>query len=71
MTRLERRCFGKLDLYKNHTRNPVEWLKRNKPYALLMILLFVRGCILWIFAHILMLILYIPHEIYERLNRWV
>lgn len=37
----------KLDLYENHTRNPMEWLKRNKPHGLLTTLLFVRGCILW------------------------
>lgn len=71
MTRLERRVFEKLDLYENHTRNPAEWFKRNKTYALLMILLFARSCVFWIFSRILILILYIPHEIYERLDRWV
>ena len=70
MTRLERRCFEKLDLYENHTRNPADWLKRSKPYALLMIILFARACVLWILARVLMAILYIPHEIYERLDRW-
>lgn len=71
MTKLERKVFEKLDLYENHTRNPVDWFKRSKLYALLMIILFVRGCVLWIFARILMVILYIPHEIYKRLDRWV
>lgn len=71
MTHLEMKCFEKLDLYHNHTRNPVDWFKRSKPYAALMIILFARGCVLWILARILMVIFYIPHEIYERLDRWV
>jgi len=71
MTKLERKVFEKLDLYENHTRNPAEWFRRGKMYAVLMIILFARGCVLWVAAHILMAILYIPHEIYERLDRWV
>ena len=70
MTRLERNVFKKLDLYENPTRNPAEWLKRNKPYAVLMIILFARACVLWILGRVLMAIFYMPHEIYERLDRW-
>lgn len=71
MTRLERKVFEKLDLYENHTRNPSEWFRRDRLYAVLMIILFARACVLWVVAHILMVIFYMPHEIYERLDRWV
>lgn len=71
MTRLEIKCFEELDMCENHTRNPIEWIKRSKPYGALMIILFVRGFILWILARILMAIFYMPHEIYERLEDWV
>ncbi len=70
MTRLERKVFEKLDLYENHTRNLAEWLRRDKLYAVLMIILFARACVLWVVTRILMTIFYIPHEIYERLDRW-
>lgn len=71
MTRLEMKCFEKLDLYKNRTRNPMDWFKRDKWYTVLLIILLIRDFPFWVLAYLLSIILYIPHEIYEKLDRWV
>ena len=71
MTSLEEKCLEKLDLYENYTRNPKEWFKRNKKYAVIIILCLMVNFPFWILAHILRIICMPFHWVYEKLDDWI
>lgn len=71
MTKFEKKVFKKLDLYENHTVNPIQWIKRNKKYGFIMIVCFLYNLPIYIIAKVLMAICYLPHKLYEELGRRV
>lgn len=71
MTSLEKKCFEKLDLYKNPTKNPKEWFKRNPKYAVIIILCLITNFPFWILAHVLRMICMPFHLVYEKLDNWL
>ena len=71
MTELEKKCFSELDLYENPTRNPKEWFKRNRKYAVIIILCLIINFPFWILAHFLRVICIPFFWIYEKLDDWL
>lgn len=68
MNNISKKCFEKLDLWDNPTRNPIEWFKRDLFYAVIICLILLSELPRWVLVKIIKLVCFIPWAIYEKLD---
>lgn len=64
------RCIEKLDLRNSKTLNPIKWWKKNKAYAILLVILVLLDIPKYLLVQLMKIICFIPYAIYEKLDEF-